>query len=90
MAYCNRKYHQRWKVVRKMNKREIESWLKSMCNRYNLDYEKHKKELWDMLNEKVKATGEGITDNDTKEVCKMMAYDSQSASPRPSKKEVKS
>lgn len=58
-----------------MKKREIERWLKGMCKRYNLDYEKNKEELWMQLNAKVKSTGEEITDFDTKEVCKQMAED---------------
>lgn len=53
-----------------MNTKEIESWIKGMCGRYNLNYKKDREEIWIMINDQVKATGEEITDHDIKEICK--------------------
>ena len=53
-----------------MNKREIESWLKEMSQRYDISYADNKEELWKMLDEKVKDTGEPVNDTDCKEVCR--------------------
>jgi 2-oxo-4-hydroxy-4-carboxy--5-ureidoimidazoline (OHCU) decarboxylase len=60
--------------VNKMEKKEIIECLHSMCNRYDLDYNKNKEKIWEMLNQKIKDTNEPITDTDCKEVCKIIVF----------------
>ena len=52
---------------------EVESSLKYKCKYYKIDYNKNKKQIWELLDQKVKDTGEPITDIDVKGVCKFIA-----------------
>ena len=55
-----------------LNPRYINQWIKIMCKRYNIIYDKNLDKIRSMLFEKLTHTNEPITDHDVKEVCKIL------------------
>jgi hypothetical protein len=55
-----------------MKERVLGDIIKSMCERYNLNYEENKEKIAMMLFKKYITTGETITDADCNEVWKLI------------------